>query len=55
VFENCVLRRVFGDKREEVTGSGENYVIRSFVICNPCPKLCGWKIEKNEMGGTFGA
>jgi hypothetical protein len=21
------------------------------VICTPYPILCGWKIEKNEMGG----
>jgi hypothetical protein len=27
VFENSVLRRIFGSKRDEVTGSGENYMI----------------------------
>jgi len=32
VFENNVLRRIFGPKRDEVTGSGENYVIRSLII-----------------------
>ena len=26
VFENRVLRRVFGPKRDEVTGIGENYI-----------------------------
>jgi len=41
VFENRVLRRVFGAKRDEVTGSGENYM-RSLVICTPYPILCGW-------------
>jgi len=32
VFENRVLRRIFGPKRVEVTGSGENYIMRSFMI-----------------------
>ena len=35
VFENRVLRRVFGPKRDEVTGNGENYIMRSLVICTP--------------------
>ena len=42
VFENRVLRRVFGPKREELTGNGENYIMRSLVICTPYPILCGW-------------
>jgi hypothetical protein len=29
VFENRVLRRIFGLKRDEVTGNGESYIIRS--------------------------
>jgi hypothetical protein len=29
VFENRVLRRTFGPKRDEVTGNGENYIMRS--------------------------
>jgi hypothetical protein len=29
VFENRVLRRIFGPKRDEVTGNGENYIMRS--------------------------
>jgi len=32
VFENRVLRGVFGPKRDEVTGNGENYIMRSLVI-----------------------
>jgi hypothetical protein len=40
-FENRVLRRVFGPKREEVTGNGEKYM-RSLVIYTPYPILCGW-------------
>jgi hypothetical protein len=33
VFENTVLRKIFGPKMIEVTGSGGNYVMRSFQIC----------------------
>ena len=35
VFENRALRRVFGPKRDEVTGDGENCIMRSLVICTP--------------------
>jgi len=33
LFENRVLRRIFGPKRDEVTGSGENDILRSLMIC----------------------
>jgi len=33
VFENRVLRRIFGPKRDKVTGSGVNYIMRNFMIC----------------------
>ena len=42
VFENRVLRRVFGPKRDEVRENGENYIMRSLVICTPYRILCGW-------------
>jgi hypothetical protein len=29
VFKNTVLRRIFGPKRDEVKGNGENYIMRS--------------------------
>jgi hypothetical protein len=32
VFENRVLRRIFGPKRDEVAGNGENYIMRSLMI-----------------------
>jgi len=35
VFENRVLRRIFGPKKDEVTVSGDNYTMRSSVICTP--------------------
>jgi len=42
VFENVVFRRVFGPKRDGVTGNGENYITRSLGIFTPYPILCGW-------------
>jgi len=41
VSENTVLRRIFGPKRDGVTGSGENYIMRSLMICTPHPILFG--------------
>ena len=41
VLENRVLRRIFEPKRDEVTGSGENYIMRSLMICTPHPILFG--------------
>jgi len=32
-FENKVLRGIFGAKRDEEQGSGENYIMRSLMIC----------------------
>ena len=42
VFENRVLRKVFRPRRDEVTGNGEHYIMRSLGICTPYPILCGW-------------
>ena len=28
VFENRMLRRIFGPKRDEIKGSGNNYIMR---------------------------
>jgi hypothetical protein len=33
VFENRVLRKIFGPKRDEVTGEWSNCIKMSFVIC----------------------
>ena len=41
VFENWVLRRIFGPYTDEVTGSGENYIMRSLVICTADQTLFG--------------
>jgi hypothetical protein len=37
-------------KRDEVRGSGGNYIMRSLMMCNPT-KYPGDQIEKNEMDG----
>jgi hypothetical protein len=39
VFRARIFRQL---KRDEVTGNGENYIMRSLVICTPYPILCGW-------------
>jgi hypothetical protein len=36
MFENRVLRRIFGLKRNEVTGEWRNYIMRSIVIFPLC-------------------
>jgi hypothetical protein len=33
VFENRLLRRISGPKRDEVTENGENCIMKSFMIC----------------------
>jgi len=35
VFENGVLRGIFGVKRDEVKRSGENYIMRSLTFSIP--------------------
>ena len=42
VFENRVLRRLFGPKTEREHGNGENYIMKSLVISTPYRILCGW-------------
>ena len=37
MFEKRVLRRIFGPKRDEVTRNGENYIMRSLIICTTHP------------------
>jgi hypothetical protein len=41
VFENRVLRRVFGLKRDDITQKGENYVMISLTICTLHPVFFG--------------
>ena len=41
VFKNRVLRGIFGPKRDEVTGNGENYIMRNLMICTAPSILFG--------------
>jgi len=41
VFENRALRRIYGPKRDEVTGIGENYIMKSLMICTAHQILFG--------------
>jgi hypothetical protein len=52
VFENRLLRRIFGPKRDEVTGEWRKLQMRSLMICLLTIYCSGDKIEKNEMGGV---
>jgi hypothetical protein len=55
VFENRVLRRVFGPKRDEVTGEWRilhNEELSNLLLTQIC---AGGKIKKNGMGGACGA
>jgi hypothetical protein len=33
VFENRVLRKIFGPQTDEVTGEWENYTMKNLIIC----------------------
>ena len=40
VSENMVLRSIFGTKRDEVTGNGENFIMNT-MMCTPHPVFFG--------------
>ena len=54
VFENRVLRRIFGPKRDEVRGEWRklNNAELNDLYCSPNIVRAIDKIEKNEMGGS---
>jgi hypothetical protein len=54
VFENRVLRRIFGPETYEVTEVGGNFVKRSFIICTLHQIILRCKIKESEMGGACG-
>ena len=49
------MRRIFGPKRDEVTGEWKNFIMRNSMICTAHPILFGDKIEKNGVGGACSA
>jgi hypothetical protein len=50
VFHNRVLNKIFGPKRDVVTGIGENYIMRSLMICTAHQIYSGDEIEKRWAG-----
>jgi hypothetical protein len=44
-----------GLRGKRIQGSGENYIMRSIMICTLHPILFSDNIEKNEMGGACSA
>jgi hypothetical protein len=47
VFENRVLRRIFGPKRDEVTEDGGSCTMRSFIFYTP-PKILLGRSNQGE-------
>ena len=52
MLESRVLRRMFEPKRDNITGSGENCVMRSLMICTPHQMLFG--LSNREEWDRFG-
>jgi hypothetical protein len=52
VFENMVLRKIFGPKRDEVTGEWRRCTVRSFMVLHITKYYMGDKVKKNEMDGA---
>jgi len=55
VFEKIALRRIFGPKRDEVTGEWRRLHIEELNDVILTQHCAGDKIEKNEMGRTCSA
>jgi hypothetical protein len=53
VFENRVLRRIFGPKRNKVRGEWKkNYIMKNLMDLHLTHCCSGDQIEKKEMGGA---
>jgi len=55
VFENMVLRRIFGPRRDEVMGEWRRFHNEELNDLYPHQYCVGDKIEKNEIGWACGA
>jgi hypothetical protein len=44
--------RIFGPKRNEVSGGGENCLMTILIICTPRQNFSVDQIEKNDMRGA---
>jgi hypothetical protein len=54
VFENRVLRRIFGSKRDVVAGEWRKLPMRSFIFYTHPQILIGRSNQGDEVGGTCG-
>jgi hypothetical protein len=54
VFENRVLRGIFGPKRNEVTGEWRSCTMWSFITCTHHQISSGRSDQENEVGGARG-
>jgi hypothetical protein len=52
VFENRVLRRIFGPKSDKVTGSWKNRIMRSFITCTLRQVSLNDQAKKDEIGSA---
>ena len=50
VFENMVLRKIFGPKGDEVPADYKTCIKGSFVICTNTKCHSGHETKKNERG-----
>jgi hypothetical protein len=55
VFENRMLREIFGPQRDEVTGEWRRLHNEKLYDLTPQQYFSCDKIEKNEMGGACSA
>ena len=55
MFENKVLRRIFGPRRDEVTGDWRRLLNEELNDLYCSPNIVGDKMENNEMGWACGA
>jgi len=55
VFENRALRRIFGPKRDKVTGEERKLHNDELNNLYSSPNFAGDKVKKNEMGGACSA
>jgi hypothetical protein len=54
VYENRVLRKICGPKRDKATMEWKRLNNEKVLVCTPHQIFSGDQIKKNEMGGTCG-
>jgi len=54
VVKNWVLRKTYGSRREEMTKTGANCILKSYFIGIPHKILFEHQIEENEISELYG-